>query len=593
MATIDDLSVRVSANTRDFTRGINSAQRQLSGLNSDALQTSAALAILQERTDEAEDEMSGLDRETSSTSRSLTTLAASAGGAAASFGILNSVTNTLTISLSGLASTSLLFLFPALIAGATGLVSALVPLVAVVGAATAGIAALAGAFGLVLGTGLVAFNERVRPLTEALSDLKEELTPIIVAFGDAFIPLIEDALEAIPAFVNDILNATGGLEPFANALRDFGQLAFEVLPDLVGVFSELARVTLPILRDFISFLQTNGGDALRGIQRIVQTLAPDFIALGRALVRALPEIAALGTAILQVALPALTRLVQFVEDVIQLGQGSTGFVDFIRTGIQRLAQWVSGPGVQILGSVVTTIVTTVGRLLSTLSQEDVARVVSGLIGVIGDALTALEGWVTGDGQNPIGGFVRTLFGGIAQALQNNATQIRNRIINPIITILAETFRGLAQAIFSDEAGQLVAALGQVGIAIGQAIAQGIVDYILSDTFRNDVLAAFNQVFTNLTIADALDKAGADTQANVIRGFSAAQTFDQRVQSLPRRERIGQVTQAPQQRVEVTVNGQLTTEDGEVVGLIDERTQEQLDRQRNRTRQQSGFNGDPR
>jgi len=56
----DSLSVRLSAQTTDFTRGMNRAERKLSDVRNAAFSTSGGLQLLQNRADEASDKMRNL-----------------------------------------------------------------------------------------------------------------------------------------------------------------------------------------------------------------------------------------------------------------------------------------------------------------------------------------------------------------------------------------------------------------------------------------------------------------------------------------------------------------------------------------------------
>jgi len=637
-----DLSVRVNARTDAAERSIDSLGRSVSGLDTDAIQTASALQILQDAVDETDDEMSSLDRETSSTSRSLAALSGAAGTTTGAFGTLSAAGGTLNLTFGSLASTPLLVALPALAAGATALTTTLIPLAAVVGTLTAGVAALAAAFGLVIGSGILAFgerrgqqnqerldevNQRIERLEEleettgeltdaqeeelerleeqqdtledqvgiigglgsALSDLREELAPIITAFGEAFAPLIEDTLDLLPNLLEQSLAAAGGVETFADTLRQFGQTAFEVIPGVVGAFFDFARTALPVLKEFIGFLSANSGRAIEGILRIVRELEPELRALGRAFVDALPELAALGTVILNEAIPALTQFIRFIEDAIQLGQASDGIVDFIETAVQRAIAWAQGPGQQLASSLISRLTDALGDAFT---QQNVQNLTEAGIRLLGDVLTGLENWATGDGQTRIGTTLRTLFGGVATALNTNEEQIKNRITDPIISILGSALRGIATAITSDEATALVSATFDVGQALGASIAEGTVAYITSDAFTNDIQTALVDTLTSFDVANILDRAGFGVAASTIRAAGVteegARQFDPSIAG-PQAQLAGPAAQ--QRRVDVQV-GVDVDEGGNINPFVEDVVERRLDRQERRTSEDRGFNRTP-
>jgi len=138
MAAISDLSVKITANTGDAERSINSVEEQLGDLNAEAIQTAAALQLLQGAADETADELDDVEDEADQTSRSLLGLASAAATAKLSFGSLSVATaGGLAVSLATLATT-------------------LAPVAAGFVAVTAGAGALLGAFGALLGAGLLA-----------------------------------------------------------------------------------------------------------------------------------------------------------------------------------------------------------------------------------------------------------------------------------------------------------------------------------------------------------------------------------------------------------------------------------------------------
>ncbi len=371
MAAISDLSVKITANTGDAERSINSVEEQLGDLNAEAIQTAAALQLLQGAADETADELDDVEDEADQTSRSLLGLASAAATAKLSFGSLSVATaGGLAVSLATLATT-------------------LAPVAAGFVAVTAGAGALLGAFGALLGAGLLAWGRDladqmagVSSATEALAkvagQLRDRLIPIIKPLGDAFVPLLQDAALALPVVVEEMVSAVGSTEEFRRSLREFGYIAARVLPALTGFMFDFARKALPVARDFFGFLLNNGRGAFQSIMASVRELAPEFNAFLDALIKGAPVLLEFGTNVLDVLLPALTSIVEL----------STGFMSFIN-GLPPGLRDVATAGL-ILAPVLTSLALKFASLYATLTGGGVLAAISGSGGLAG-ALTALTG----------------------------------------------------------------------------------------------------------------------------------------------------------------------------------------------------------
>jgi len=143
-----------------------------------------------------------------------------------------------------------------------------------------------------------------------MADLKAELMPLVVEFGQKFIPLIEDAVDALPTLVRDTLEAVGGLGEFKSALRDFGSGAMDAIPEIASTLVDLGREALPVVRDLIGFLMDDGGDAFSEMVATTKDLGPQFSEFAGALVDAAPAVNDFGTNVLKRLLPALSDLVR-------------------------------------------------------------------------------------------------------------------------------------------------------------------------------------------------------------------------------------------------------------------------------------------
>ncbi|WP_436933699.1 hypothetical protein [Halovenus marina] len=178
----------------------------------------------------------------------------------------------------------------------------------------------------VIGTGMVAYGEEVADSTEgvetAMGGLSHELEPAraqlhetAMTLGSEFTPLIGDAIDALPAFIRRIERAIGPLSPFAAALRDAGQAAFDVIPRIVAQMMDMGRDALPAVRRFGSYLADNAVPIMEEMadttDRIVE-LVPD---LAGAATTAIPKINQFGLTVLEDVVPALEVAGSKVADV--------------------------------------------------------------------------------------------------------------------------------------------------------------------------------------------------------------------------------------------------------------------------------------
>lgn len=637
----------IRGDSSSLERAVDSAERSLTGLVDNALQSASALEILESRADEAGDEMADVSRESEQASRRLSGVAAGAAAASGSFAALNAIASPLTVSLSGMASTPLVVVLPALAAGATALLSTLIPLAAVVGTLAAGFGALAGAIGLVVGSGLLAFgeergeqnqqrleevNERIEQLEEleekqgelteaqqeeletleerqdtleeqtgimgglqsAVVDLRDELAPLITEWGRVFVPLIEDAIDAIPELVERVLTAAGGFGFITESLRELGGIAMDVIPAMVRTMVLFARIAMPPFMDFIDFLRANGQDALFAMLRITRRLAPTFRDLGRAFMNALPELAALGTATLEVLLPAFADFLRLVEDVINLAQAEGGFVGFVQAAVSDLVAWVQGPGMQMLRSVGETLLTALTAALDPDGEGD-----DGFFGALQDRISSvlarLATWMETGGQEQIQSFLTSLFGSIAGSIQGEADTFVDQILTPIVTVLSGLFRAVAGALADPEGGgRLGTAIGVFSAAVGDRIVSGLETYFSSDQFLSDVTLIADALLT--TIGNAIVGAvrenpeilvgGGATQIGEAvgerLGQEAQQQFDPR-QTTARAREQGALVGAGEQRIRVVVE-----EDGDVFTTrVEEEAQNVIETERREVERNTG------
>jgi len=219
------------------------ASGRFAGLSSALATTTAAAGRAEDASDSLRRGLGRVGEQASDAARSLNTYSAAAGTAAATTGSLSTVFGGASVAAGTLGSVVTASLIPALF-----------PLVAITGAVSAGLAGVAGAASAVVGTGLLAFgkqrgeqaaerlkqvNSQIEALEEleekqgeltdtqeeqlesleeqadtledqtgiagglaaAFGDLREEIAPLLVQFGERFVPLIRDGIEALPTLV--------------------------------------------------------------------------------------------------------------------------------------------------------------------------------------------------------------------------------------------------------------------------------------------------------------------------------------------------------------------------------------------------------
>jgi len=295
MAFGDNLSVRISAQTRDFESGINDARDELSKFRTGAVATSASLQGLQGRADEAEDEISSVGRSAATASLSLGSLSTAAQGAG--------------LSLSGLGTTLVVGLLPTLALLST----ALVPITAALG----GLAAIIGSIGLVGFAGVLGAVKTNTQLLkqEALSlvaDLKQEFAPFFDAFAGALVTLI-DRLQSV---VSELAPTQAEAERLADSLVEFGTAVIDVLPALTDLVLSLTKEFLPPLIELAEDVLPEVPGFIEGLVSTFKELAPELSGAGRSLIRLTRALFDLGLTVINVVGPRLGTLTRITTDLI-------------------------------------------------------------------------------------------------------------------------------------------------------------------------------------------------------------------------------------------------------------------------------------
>jgi hypothetical protein len=356
----DGLDINISASAADATSTIASVKTSLGSLERSANDADDSMEELGDSTSSTAAKMAGLGTVAGSTAVSLTGLSTAGTGASASMTALGVSVGTAATAITGLAAVA-------------------APLVATLGAVGAAASGLAAGFSAVVGSGVLAFGEeraqqnerelrqinariaeleRLESTEEGLTaaqaneldqleekadkveetttvtgalagvvgDLREEIQPLVVDLGREFVPLIEAAVDAIPRLVESIIDALGPLEPFRDALRQFGAAAMEAIPNLTAALLDLGREALPVLGDLIRRFGEASDGLLDSFVQISERIGDDLMQLGGAISDVLPDLTELGVIIIEGVTPHLDSLLGHVEAAIET------FNRFVRSG---------------------------------------------------------------------------------------------------------------------------------------------------------------------------------------------------------------------------------------------------------------------
>ena len=411
MALFSELDSSLELDYSSFVSGLGEASgaaRTFGSTTEDAL-------------DDADDEMDSTARSASGLSRAMGTLGGAAGaavgpiniftssvdeagdeaseagmeaaGAATGFAALSASGEGLRLSLGAISGN-----LTTVAVGITAVMAALSPLVPVLGLAAGAVMGLGAAFAAIIGTGLVAYNDKltssnkkrlktvqskIKALEKAkegekelsaaqkeqLATLKEqekelkkstegfgalgaklkevgaELRPVISQFGQKFIHLIESAIQALPGFVKGLLNAVGNLKPFVSALEALGGAAADILPKLLKLFVDVARQALPVFHDIGNFIAANLVPALDSLFQAGQRAAGPVLRLGLAIADLVTALSPVFGLLARAAL----SLYDIAAGAVRAGAAlTTGFINGLRRGIGVLSEWGALIGAMVI-----------------------------------------------------------------------------------------------------------------------------------------------------------------------------------------------------------------------------------------------------
>lgn len=400
-------------------------------------------------------------------------------------------------------------------------------------------------------------------LAGEMAELKEEIAPLLIQFGQQFIPLIAGAVDALPELVKNVLDAVGGMGAFKAALGDAGQAAMTAIPNLVGGLMNLARDALPALQNFAGWLSENGGSMFDAIMDTTSEMVPVFLDFFDAVVASLPGLNKLGSFILKGLLPALGDLLRvtgrFLEGVNfqrlaeqmtlsdRAARALSAGVDSLVRGIiailpilRELFNGLMERGVPAFGAAINL----VGKLaqafgsLPLWAQEAALIAVLAVIGALGGPLTALAAavgivalawddfsagidaavaagnafidWAQSGLKstiNGIAGWVTSTYADIASATSDFFFDTLPAAIVDALAILATTFEGWGVRLQN-----IFATIWNAILNVGTSALQGLINLVINGL--NSLLETIDGVSDAVSEIPGVDAPDVDTLEQV-------------------------------------------------------------------------------
>jgi len=453
---LEDLNIRISADTADFVAGAEGVESQLDDLSGEAIQTAASLEILSNRTDDAGDQIAQTGRRATVTGAQLSGLSGAAQGTNFAF--------------MGLSATTWGSLIPAVVA----LGAALAPVVGALGGFIAVGAAVAG-IGIVGTIGAIAQRgeELKRAFDFLVSTVMEQFAPAFNTASEVLFVLLQEFTQIIPELVpaEDVISRIAG---------NFVQLGSDIIGMLPALVDLAVTLTTQFLPPFVRWMQ----DILPQIPGMVENLVgvmdrmiPKFMRAGQLIMDILPPFTEFGFTVLDVLGPALgrlfeegTALLQWFNQLSPTVQKAGAALSLLAPVIALVGKFLGGA---LLSGAVAFISTALGPLLTGLGTlasfaTTVGASVLAMGGVFANALALVL---------PFTGVISGLIGTLASVGGMIAT-----ILSPILT--------------------LVGILGPVGL-LGAAVV-GIVGLFVM--FEDEIRAIISQIvpMVSQAVNDALN-----------------------------------------------------------------------------------------
>jgi len=342
----EGLSATIEADAADYNSTVEVAKQLTDELGGEAFEVATTMQVMASRTDEAGDEATELAASASAASASMSGMGAASVGASNGLNLVSVSAQGLQVSLGPLVA----------ILGAV--------VVALLGILSAGVA-IASVGALLLGSGLLAFGQQAADrfseaesaaegLAQVAKTLQSRIVPILRPLGNAFAPLIGEAVNALPSLVRNIVSAVGPLNSFKSAARAIGGAIARLLPLIVRLGSEAFRE-----------LKTELGLA------------------GREFINLLPSLVRFGVRVLKFVLPALSLLMIVLQGTLRI---VNGLIDGVLAAVNAVSAFSVGINELLIQPMVRAITTT-DKLINRLTRlVGLMQTISG--GAGGQALLA-------------------------------------------------------------------------------------------------------------------------------------------------------------------------------------------------------------
>lgn len=342
-----------------------------------------------------------------------------------------------------------------LIPAAITLASTMGPLVGVLGGVATALGGLGIAAGAVVLGGVIAGGKE---LQQQMKATRKEIKGVVSAFGQQFVPLIKDALDALPTLVKRVLDSINGLGKMQKALRDLGSFAMTAIPKVVDVMTRIGVEALPEIRALAEYIATNAGPAFRQMKSAAEAVYPSLKQLALAFADLGPPLLDFGTAATNVLIPALTKIVQGLSLFLKAVRVLPGPVKDVVAAVSLLA-----PPALFVASKIFGLTAALGGFSTALSY---------LLGPIGLVITALVALGAAWKKNLFGiqSQTKQAFSAISGRIQTFITQVRTKW-KTFTTALADEW-GMVNKIIVNTIKRMVGDARQA-IAAGMAMIKAV------------------------------------------------------------------------------------------------------------------------
>lgn len=331
MAVFDALESQVSIDKRDYTRGLRDAAKETLSFGSmaegtfddvgdeaaeagaEAAASSGGFRRLADAAGDAVVPMRLVSSASDAAGDEISEAGRSALGAASGFAALRVSSTGLSFSLgmvSALGSSTILIL-GGLAVAAGALATAMLPVII-------GAGAIAAAFGVIVGSGIVA---GMKELKTAFSAAKAEIIPMVAELGERFVPFLKETIQMLPGLVQSLIDSLGPLDQFFGALQNLRRAAFNLLPQLISWFFDLGRWAIPVVANIARWM--------------VDSLAPAFVRTverGKWLVGMFGRMSGAGDGLSS----QISRLWSWIQDLANVFERSAASGTPLRTEFNQL-----------------------------------------------------------------------------------------------------------------------------------------------------------------------------------------------------------------------------------------------------------------